>query len=237
MNVVQRYVMVLEDKLEVAIYGYNINNPSSVFTYIWNSVGVPIKEEDVRKIFGNVICETREHDEIERIVRDIRSQLSWGDVEEGDIDKDYIKTVLRQHGYSDSKYIDKLADYVSQVFQSRFANIIPEPKEYADDPSADDPENVFLGSRLAGVSRLPKKPLEDVEGAKQSPFKFAHKEKREKRVVPSLIKRRRRFLDPGKEQGDYTVHRIGDTTPSERQAAKLARAGEIARSMRKERFR
>jgi hypothetical protein len=229
--------MVLEDKLEVAIYGYNINDPSSVFTYIWNSVGVPIKEEDVRKIFGNVICETREHDEIEDVVRNIRSQLSWGDVEEGDIDKDYIKDVLRQHGYGNNKYIDKLADKVSEVFQSRFANIIPEPEEYTNNPSADYPENVFLGSRLAGVPRLPKKPLEDVEGSKQSPFKFAHKEKREKRVVPSLIKRQRRFLDPGEEQGDYTVHRIGDTTPSERQAAKLARAGEIARSMRKERFR
>jgi hypothetical protein len=229
--------MVLEDKLEVAIYGYNINDPSSVFTYIWNSVGVPIKEEDVRKIFGDIICETREHDEIDDIVRNIKSQLSWGDVEEGDIDKDYIKDVLRQHGYSDRGYIDKLADYVSQVFKSGFANIIPEPEEYADDPSVDDPESVFLGSRLAGVSRMPKKPLENVEGSKQSPFKFAHKEKREKRVVPSLIKRRRKFLDPGKEQGDYTVHRIGDTTPSERQAAKLARAVEIARSMRKERFR
>ena len=170
--------MMLEDKLEVAIYGYNINDPSSVFTYIWNSVGVPIKEEDVRKIFGNTICETREHDEIEDIVRNIRSQLHWNDVEEGDIDKDYIKDVLRQHGYSNNKYIDELADKVSEVFQSRFANIMPEPEEYADDPSVDDPENVFLGSRLAGVSRLPMKPLEDVEGSKQSPFKF--KEKKEK---------------------------------------------------------
>jgi hypothetical protein len=224
---------MLNDKLEIAIYGYDINDPSSVFTYIWNSVGVPIKEEDVRKILGNVIFETVEHEKVDEIVRSIKSQLSWGDIEEGYLDRDYIKEVLRQHGYNDINYIDRLTDLVARVFSSRLANIIPEPEEYADDPSADDPESISLGSRLTGVPKVHKEPLKSFNRqftfkASKYPFKtsFINKEK-----IPSLI-RRRQEKDPDVQRGDYTVHRTYGTK-SEKEAAKLARAQEIARAMRR----
>ena len=88
--------MKLQTRLDMALKGISENDPAAVFTYVWNCVGIPIKEEDVRRVIP--ISESSiTNQDVDDVINYLKSQFRGDDWAEA-THKD-IMHILREMGF------------------------------------------------------------------------------------------------------------------------------------------
>lgn len=191
--------MKLENKLEIALYGYNIQNPASVFTYIWNAVGVPIKEEDVRKVLP--IVEDRHRDpemervHINRIINQLRDDLSKHELDQ--VTDKQISRILQKFGYKGSN-LERLTSIITDALPEMDQLDAPEGPA-AIGPDELDLETLRKFKKLEDVPEIEKQP---VPHEKKYQIKYGQ---REKSRVPSSYQKRQQKVSSAFRPG-YVTH-------------------------------
>jgi hypothetical protein len=134
--------MRLETKLDMALKGVNANDLAAVFTYVWNRIGFPIKEEDVRKVLP-ITENIGKFIDVDNVLKFISERVNIKEARPEDIRR--ILTQLKFKG--DVK--NKLAKIIINVLSRRddtLISLINTPDEYR--TSNEDP--------FASLERVPK---------------------------------------------------------------------------------
>jgi hypothetical protein len=217
--------MRIDEKLDIALYGCNMSNPAAVFTYIWNSVGLPVKIEDVAKILP--LTENRrnpdqERTDINKLIQTLRAKLSRSDLNQI-TDQDIKRILTQQFGYKGNT-VERLSDIIIDV--------LPE-YEQIESPEGPGPDELDLETlrkfkRLEDVEQLEKPQPVPHEKPVPKEKKFEVKYDRGGRAksrIPSSFKKK---LDkvPSQFRPGYVTHQRALFNKPDAQE-KMRRAREI----------
>jgi hypothetical protein len=136
--------MRLETKLDMALKGVNANDLAAVFTYVWNRIGFPIKEEDVRKVLP-ITENIGKFIDVDNVLKFISERVNIKEARPEDIRR--ILTQLKFSG--DVK--NRLAKIIINILSRRddtLISLINTPDEHRTSNDNEDP--------FASLKRVPK---------------------------------------------------------------------------------
>lgn len=151
--------MNINDKLNMALYGYEPKDPISQFTFLWNKCGVLISEDKVRIILKNVPLRELTEGQKEIFWRAINMIKERGLLEPGkSLDPDAIREILIRVSpiLQDPKYAKAVNALVREIM-STAPEIWQVEEPAGPEVSPSDPESIAAYSRLGDVPETPPK--------------------------------------------------------------------------------